>query len=270
MMMGIYGFIGSGKNVLSTYLDAKACEVYPKCVLRSNYKINLRQFDYIEPEGLIKLKREDYNRVDIDELYTWLESRVPMKAMNLYLGYINFQSRKRNIDLIGEAQLRSSIDMRFKDLEHITCYAMPRTPKSEEDFEYAYVTDNIQFRTFEYCTAKKYFDLYDTNEVIEPPNLEELITKVSLTSMKKIKERTEIAVKKINELGIDLPKITRDSVNGLLLEIEEPLVLSKYVYSMLKTLDSKRAFIYKSESQKTIVNSSERLHKLIDGKGGEN
>jgi hypothetical protein len=243
MLMGIYGDLGSGKTILSVNYAVKVYNANPENDLRANFKIDLPNFKYLEVENLLDIeKRENPNTITQvigDELYTWLESRVSPSKLNRFVSYILFQSRKRNIDIYGTAQLKSTIDLRFKDLEHITVYAFPRNPKSKDDFNYGYIINSrIVYYKLPYDKCKKLFDLYDSDEIVEPPDIEQLREEIVLSNPKKIKEKLNLVIKKIDKSGISLTKITHDSVKDLLIEIEESMVLEPYLYSRLKNKES--------------------------------
>jgi hypothetical protein len=233
--MGIYGDVGSGKTILDVYFAIQP--IYKK--VYANFKMfNLKSYRPLKIEELFNPEPENViTLTSFDEGYTLIESRTSLDKINRYISYAIFQCRKRNKDFISTAQLKSSLDLRFKDMERMTVYAFPRDEKSTEDFNYAFITDyNIKYFQLGYKFAKKYlFDKYDTNEILMPHDFAELQEEIILENPKKLKEKIEQVIVKINNSNLSLPKITHDSVLDLLLQLEEPRGLEPFLYSRLKT-----------------------------------
>lgn len=136
-------------------------------------------FDYKQyPKGLV---------IFIDEAYTYFDSRLSSQTTNIYLSHkVNYQWRKRLLDVYLTFQDFSSIDKRFKDPIrwdiYISCEY--RTPESKDDFVYNYYRNKKKgknrgkkmFYTLRipYNFMTKYFDHYDTNEIVENPNIARL------------------------------------------------------------------------------------------------
>lgn len=226
MLISVIGNRGDGKTTLLTYFAKKLVN----SKIYSNYKLKLKNYHKLELETLLKLPNDI--TIFLDEGYTWLESRTSMSALNRYISYIVFQSRKRTIDILITAQLFSTVDIRFREQSDIIVYCK----RMKEAFRYLFVfCDSNKYLNlylpFDYC--KKYiFDIFDTNEIIEPNDISTLEFKIKEKNPKKL------AIK-IKEIAIDIkPKIskhiTHDSVKVALLLNGYHIGYEKYVYLYLK------------------------------------
>lgn len=223
MLISVIGAIGSGKTLLLTLIGSKS-----KREIYSNYKLNLSLYKPLEMIDLLQLK--DNINVFIDEAYTWLESRTSMSTLNRYLSYIIFQSRKRSIDIYITSQMFSSVDLRFREQSNIII----KCKRIKDNFHYwFYNIGNNSIKTFilPYKNAKKYFSIYDTYEIVEPnqkQNLEfKLIQQNPKNLLTKIKEISKVIKPKLN-------KITHDSIKAILLFNGFNIGYEKYVYLYLK------------------------------------
>lgn len=250
MLMDINGDVGSGKTLLAVDIAQRN----PQIPCKANFKLNLPNVRPLLVEDLLSLEAsESGTLVLIDEAWSWLESRVSMSKLNRYMSYIVFQSRKRDLDIITTEQLRSSIDLRFKDMSNYTifCFDRPKPKTSTADFKYRVIKGNrFVDLTFPFKTARKLWlktwgenhneDLYDTKQVIMPPDIEELKADMIASnpvSLNKIidelvsqifKEFPEIKQKEVKE-------ITHDVVSDLLLRIGKPQTYESFVYIRLRS-----------------------------------
>jgi hypothetical protein len=183
----------------------------------------------------------------IDEAYDWFESRLSNRSSNLYLSYkINYQWRKRLLDVYLTFQDLSSIDKRFKMRFDIIIECAYREPFSKDPFEYHYFKVKQKGNKFNrkfiysvkypYSYMEKYFDLYDTNQIIEPSNF-------ALMEFNMIKDNPKLLKRTLNRYyDILLPQVnekfngslTHDDLTLLLISNE---ILDKYepkLYRMLK------------------------------------
>lgn len=175
MLVAIIGAMGSGKTLLMVFFAFLSTrEIY------SNFRIHLNRFKTLEVMDLLELK--DNIDVFIDEGYTWLESRTSGSVLSRYLSYIVLQSRKRTIDIIISAQMFSSLDIRFREQCDliIKCEKIFKKKKiAGFKYTFLFVESNLE-RTFflDIKKASKYFDLYDTLEIIEPHKIEQMKLKL--------------------------------------------------------------------------------------------
>lgn len=145
---------------------------YQKRKIIANFSIDFSQINndlIVEEFDLNKFLRTEYENciVLLDEVYTYLESRISGSELNRAMSYILFQSRKKNIELYITAQLLKSIDVRFRELSD--CYIIAN--RKGLDFNYTFIIEKIQFEvTFNYQKVEKFFSFYNTNEVIKTTN----------------------------------------------------------------------------------------------------
>jgi len=107
--LAIHGDIGTGKTLLMTYLaTTSGMKIY------SNYHIEHPSATTVTPGDLARV--EGPAVICLDEVYTWLESRISSAILSRYMSYILFQSRKRDLHFITTCQLTSSVDLRYREL----------------------------------------------------------------------------------------------------------------------------------------------------------
>jgi hypothetical protein len=237
--MGIYGNRGSGKTLFMVHKTFEC----PNIPCKSNFKIESDRVFPLEVFELLDLNPDNKPTiVNIDEAYTWLESRVSTSKLNRYVSYVGFQSRKRNLDILFSAQLSSSIDVRFRDTEdyRVFCKDRPNPRTSVQDFKYAVCKGRrTSFQTMKFKEAKKLFDIYNTDEVIKPPDMEELQAEIEVLDPHKLNIEVDKLVKLIrkkNLIDFSNPKaITHDVLKDVLLRIEKPFSFEPYVYVRLKS-----------------------------------
>jgi len=156
----ITGGVGSGKTLLATIVCARAgCEVH------ANYDLKLPN---AHPLDLERLLRGGYDGciVVLDEAYAYLESRLSGRPLNRALSYILFQSRKMGLHIIMTAQMLMSVDVRFRTLLDVWVHCI----QSRAGFEYYfYQTSSGRGRrlVLPWRAAERFFELYDTFEVVE-------------------------------------------------------------------------------------------------------
>jgi hypothetical protein len=243
LFMGLYiltGYMGSGKTLLSTDMCLTS-----KVPVIANYDIGNFRYDVKNDRKVLvernpnthlldlgQLLHLPYNKckVVLDEAYSYLESRVSMSKLNLYMSYILFQSRKRGIDFIITAQLSSSIDNRFIDLADciIGC-------KQKKDGFYYYIGNgrSISVMKIPIKKAERIWEHYDTSQVIMPQNIKELETQIDIMDKKVLKKRLDELEKKFRSEYGNLPKITYSIVDNFLLDMEEEDIFRTYLYSRL-------------------------------------
>ena len=228
MLIIILGYMGSGKTLLATdfCLDSK------KPVL-SNYKIDSDNVHDLEISQLFKLPYEKC-LVVLDEAYAYIESRVSMSKLNLYMSYILFQSRKRGIDIICTAQLSSSLDNRFIELADLLIVAQ----QTKTGFRY-FVTNKNKIRvfnmSFEY--AEKIWGKYDTSQVVMPNNMQDLQTQIEVLDRDKLKSKIDLLEKQYLKKYKSI-KLSHGSVDNFLLDIGESDVYTSYLYARLKSKET--------------------------------
>lgn len=136
-----------------------------KRVVRANFnltfgeRINIMELIDFELENCILL---------LDEIQTFLDSRSSGEAETI-LDYFFMQSGKRDVDILWSAQLLRSVDVRLRELTSTYRQAW----KTKRGFVYkVYLFGEFQgFDLVTFKEAKKYYNLYDTKEVIMPIRL---------------------------------------------------------------------------------------------------
>lgn len=229
MLILVIGARGSGKTLFTTFIACKS-----KREIYANYRIFLKNYKPLEIIDLLELP----NDIDviIDEGYTWLESRVSGSHLNRYLSYIVFQIRKRLIDVYVTAQMFSSIDVRFREQADI----IVKCERVGDDFVYDILwVDTFQTRKFmlSYEDAKKYFDKYDTFEIIEPYTKDilerKILDNIPENRFKKIKKIAK-ALKGDLSKALNGGELTHPKLKLLLLEKGFDLGEESLIYVYLK------------------------------------
>jgi len=170
-------------------------------------------------------------KVIIDEAYAYLESRVSMSKLNLYMSYILFQSRKRGIDIIVTAQLAGTIDHRFIDLSD----TMIGAKQVRDGFLYI-ITDGrtTQFKKIKFADAERIWGRYDTTEVVLPPNIQDLETAIGVMDRKKLKLEIDNLEKLFYSQFPDNVKVTHAIVDSFLLDNDKSEIFGQYLYPRLQ------------------------------------
>lgn len=239
-LIGIYGKVGSGKTLFATRMCLKSTVPFV-----ANYQIFKdkekeildKRYNPLEVEELISLKINPA-KVVIDEAYAWLECRIANSNINRYMSYILFQSRKRGLDFIITAQLEDTIDNRFTKL----CDYIVMAEQIRDGFLY-WISDRRHIRTFKisFKMAEFIWDRYKTEELIMPPQIENLRTQVEVLDRSKLKAKLDILEENyLSEYGSKY-KITHALVDNFLLDANESDVYSSYLYArLLKAMQEKQ------------------------------
>lgn len=223
MLISIIGAIGSGKTLMCVILA-----FYSKKQIYSNFQIDSKRYNELEVIDLLNLRRNIM--VIIDEAYTWLESRTSLSTLNRYLSYIIFQSRKRTIDIYITSQMFSSVDIRFREQSNL----LIECKRIDDDFHYTFkylAEKKISTFVLPLSKAKRFFSLYDTLEIVEPNQKQQLEFKI----LQQYPSHLLTKVKEISEyIKPKLKKITHDSIKTLLLMNGYNIQYEKFVYLYLK------------------------------------
>jgi len=229
MLVFLIGNNGSGKTFLLVYYSIKFNNnIY------SNFKIKIDNYIPLTINDLINMDKLNKGNIFLDEAYAWIDSRTSGNALNLLTSYLIYQKRKRHLDIYLTAQMFSSIDKRARHLANIIIECLPRVNFEKDDFNYIYtdLDSEIEFRfTIPYKMAEKYFNYYNTYEVVNShlkAKLEfEVLKDDPVGMIKKLKEISKI-------IKPNLKKITHDNINIALLLNRYELSYEKYIYYFLK------------------------------------
>ena len=169
MIIGIEGGLGSGKTLLMVrYLlrdHAKGNRVY------ANF--GLRGIDY-EPLNVPDLmQNSDISNVSIglDEITVFLDCRKSGSKVNRLLSYFILQTRKRNVNLYYTTQDFGMVDLRLVNHTHFQIICSDVGVEGVRKYSVIDLRDshNLVFHRF-YLDISRYYEFYDTNEVILPPS----------------------------------------------------------------------------------------------------
>ena len=236
-LVNVTGSVGSGKTLFMT-----ASMLYNNKPIYSNYKIKSDKYNELFPETLLEVEMSGSN-IGIDEAYIWLESRLSGKPINLYMSYILFQSRKRDMDIWLTDQMSGSIDLRYRGLVdyEVKCRATPNS-KHPKAFIYKIIdyTGDKPSKTrmvLPIERASMYFDSYDTFELINPID-DELISKVSKSNKNIVKQIENIADDIIIEYH-NLKKFPKGIVANHCLQNDVPKSYIDKVYNLLLARSAK-------------------------------
>lgn len=227
--------MGSGKTLLETkmILDTKQQVLANYAIYEDDEKT--KKHPNVKDLEIGELLHLPYEKcyVVLDEAYAYLESRVSMSKLNLYMSYILFQSRKRGITFILTAQLANSLDNRFLNLADIIIVAN----QVKDGFMYV-ITNGRVFRKIlmNWKQAEKIWNKYDTSQVILPPQIQDLETQVQILDKKKLKQKIDELEEKFKQEYPDIKKISHALVDGFLVDLEESDVYSSYLYARLQKL----------------------------------
>lgn len=174
----------------------------------------------------------------LDEGYTWLESRTSAKYINLFMSYIVFQLRKTDRNIFVTAQEISSIDIRYRK-QWDYCVKCKRLYDSNKPFnEWDFIYKIFDKRKNSCCNwrlkfddAKKYFNLYNTNEIV-PVSAKSRIEYELLKT-----EPSQLSMKALSIAKLVKPKlrnITQESVKFALMVLGFDNVWANSVYLILK------------------------------------
>jgi hypothetical protein len=193
-----------------------------------------KNYNELFPEELLHLDMSP-KKVGITEAYEYFENRLGMGSFQRYMSYIVFQSRKRFMDFIIDTQLENTIDNRFTQL----CDYIIVAECTNEGFHY-YCSNKKYISEFEisFKQAEKFWDKYDSWEVIVTPQIEELGEKIATTNRPKLKEKlSELSEKFYSQYGEDMKKnkITHAVVDNFLLDCDESDVYSSFLYAKLQS-----------------------------------
>jgi len=234
-LVNILGEKGSGKTLLATLLATKESErpIY------SNYTLRLENYHALNPEDLFNL--DIPMLVILDEIYAWVESRTSGKPINRYLSYIVFQSRKMNRDFILTEQEYMTFETRLRSQTDVDVYCK----KVDLGFLYVFYKNSgfIRYKpkkcllTFE--EAEKIYPIYDTEEIVKPLEMDELLFKIS-SSKEDISIEIDRIVDEIFEKeDINPKKISKAIVKRICLRENLPRFYEDLIYGEIKYRDLK-------------------------------
>lgn len=216
MLILIIGSVGSGKTL---FMVMMAHQNYKRKVY-ANFYINHPKWKRLYTVDILSVP--DDTDVYLDEAYTKLEKRRSMNSTNVIYSHILNQRRKTNSIWYLSEQTDKLIDLRFEKYANIIVKCFPRYSKYD-DFIYEYnfdYTDEKLIEIYSYDEMKVYFNLFNTNEIVEP----EMKDKIEYDLMKDIPELLPIKVKEIYN------RIKKDITTGSKPDIKMCLISNKIYY----------------------------------------
>lgn len=239
----VVGLKGAGKNLIITIIESQL----PKKKKFSTFELKLPGYQPLTLVGMLNLPEGVI--VNIDEAYTWIESRHSSKYINVYLSHLNFQLRKSNRDFFITAQLMSSIDKRFR--EHydyiIYCSRLPNENPNWEYWDFFYIfVNNITNQSsalgLSYEDAVPFFKYFDTYEIQEAPAKSRMIYELLKTDPLK---KLAYSIKITNKLMPYFDKkrfptigVTKDLVKIALMKVNQDEIWSNDCYLILKNYNA--------------------------------
>jgi hypothetical protein len=240
-LIAIFGDRGSGKSVLNSrfvlrsslpffsnyhvFADKQKTKPY-------NERIPHPRYNELNPEDLFRMETKPAI-ISITEAYEFFESRLGMGSFQRYMSYMVFQSRKARKHFIIDTQLDDTIDHRFTRL----CDYIIVSELENWGFHY-YLSNKRDIVEFgiKFKDAEKFWDYYDSWEIVTTPQIENLGEQIGTLNKPKLKEKLKQLEKRFKEeFGeLERKKITHGLVETFLLEAEESDVYESYLYAKLQ------------------------------------
>lgn len=178
MIIGIEGFLGDGKTIYMVRcakIDfANGRKIYSNIKLFGVEYTPLLIEDFLEKESSDKFKN---CTILIDEITLFMDCRRSHRAENIAISTLLRQSRKRSIDIYYTCQSLDETDLRLIRYTSIfviaqRCYAKTNNGdiKELENYRQYIIIDSRKRKenlTRVNMDISKYFNYYDTDEIIE-------------------------------------------------------------------------------------------------------
>lgn len=190
MLIGTIGNVRTGKTLWLTKCTTNLANIPEnkdkgfECF--SNFHINDPRVKYISVNDFINLELDELNsgHVALQEVWSWLYSRLSGSEISRGINPIILQSGKRGFDIQWDSQLGSTIDKTIRLLTEkfwVTRDPLKTTTNKKFHqgivaFRYVYSTSKVMYRYNmplrtrdkvtgkEIPVAERYFSLYDTKE----------------------------------------------------------------------------------------------------------
>jgi len=188
MIIVLEGDLGSGKTVGMVRYLYKDCFKLGNNVVSNMKGLKFgRQIDIFKIMGIsedTKVKDMDIKKmptlnnisIGIDEITVFMDCRRSQSKMNLLMSYFILQTRKRNVQLYATTQDLSMVDLRlwkYVNMIVICDFTYDDNGDEVKDWRHYTVVDKRKKYDWKLSRFKldisKYYELYDTNEVVLPP-----------------------------------------------------------------------------------------------------
>lgn len=243
MIIELNGKLRQGKGILATGLAiARADKGVP---VLCNYHIHHPLCKYIDfydlTELLLKGRQEPQKTVVIDELPSWIDSRVSSSKGSRFATYFVDQSAKLGYDLIFTAQRNMRADIEYRELVDIRFVA--EKDAAAKVFHYKLMDTNYPSEDVEtgrvfhlpYMVASMWWDRYDTYEAVAPLGINELLVEMQKNDPERanrtINQQVDVILE--NSEYIVNQKITVALIKSVLLELHLPVTFAPFVHVRL-------------------------------------
>jgi hypothetical protein len=245
VIIGFNGNPRSGKTLAVTFFVLLCAMSGKQCY--GNYRINHPNCHLIDIYDLIvmmKAGRDNPNNSPLHnavfygtEIYGWLESRLSSTShTGLLVTYFIFQSGKLGFDIIHDAQLIGTVDLRLRELTEVRFEAT----KEDGQFRYHILEPSIKdenVRTgksfvLPFTVAAKFWDSYKSWEIIEPLQMDNLFFEMEKLSPSRLNRAVNRQVQLLRDSGYHGAR-SKMAVENALLMLEEPLCFASYVAQRL-------------------------------------
>jgi hypothetical protein len=246
--MLILGNIREGKTLLMVdmlhfvHVQNQYVALPERLPIYANFDLAYDDAKKIDVGDLLDLEGLQRGELGCTEAYTWLESRVSSSNLNRYVSYFLFQSGKRDVAVIADAQLGSSIDLRFFDLAHVI--ALARKEPEFERFRYDIAVRcgaGVKFavRYVSYALASTFWNDYDTRMPVAPLGMRSLQFEMERFNTEKVNSHIDRLVGDIMAMKedygwFDARSVFRYQVEDWLLRVGEPQACAPLVTNRLK------------------------------------
>lgn len=236
----ILGDRGSGKTLLLTRFGLKSfLPFYANYHIYEDKEKNIlhKRYRELHIEEILHMDNLPAN-ILLTEAYEYFENRLGMGALERYMSYITFQTRKKKKNLIIDTQLDNTIDNRFMRLCNYIIFAEVET----YGFHY-FITDKKVISEFDIPldSAEKIWGKYDSWEIVTTPQIEELGKQLEVQMNKpKLKDNLKKLEKIFREEypTIEQKRITHGLIENFLLDHDEEFpnsgVYEGFLYARLQ------------------------------------
>lgn len=162
MIIGIFGRLGTGKTLLATILAYKYyCRGWK---IYANYRL-----PFARPiQSVGALERLKNAVLVFDEFYLDLEARRSMSLKNLFILKCFMCARKKNVHLIYTAQYPRSVDRRLRCITDLFMFPQHVEKNGRATLLVEVVLPRGSAYTVKISNVHLFYQLYDTNEIVEP------------------------------------------------------------------------------------------------------
>ena len=168
----VIGWRGSGKTIFLLLMALKySMEVGKE--IHANFSIKVSNFIKLKLTNLLYYYHE--KMVLGDEFYGLANARRSMSILNIFLEFVVLQLRKTRTNIFITVQQLRTVDVIYRDEwdYRVYCDRVSNGHKNWRHWDFVFEihckrTGTHSTKLFTYESAKKYFALYNTNEIVVP------------------------------------------------------------------------------------------------------